>query len=118
MSAAMKIRVGDNEYVFDPDEVSNEEAMQIERTCACTFTQWADQVTAGSITALTALVWLLRRREQPSLKFTDVRFKLGDFDLHDESEETPSTQSAEAAASDAVDPTAGEEVTTQDEPST
>jgi hypothetical protein len=104
----IQIKIGDEEYFFDPVRVANDEAMLIERTCGCTFTQWQKQLEEGSVTALTALVWLLRRRNgQTSLKFTDVHFDLGDFDINTDE---PGTEEA--------NPTDGEEVTISEEPVT
>jgi hypothetical protein len=76
----MQLKVGDKVYDFDADHVSNTEAMAIELNCHCTFMQWTQNISAGSALALTALVWLVQRRENPGLKFQDVRFDIGDVE--------------------------------------
>jgi len=114
MATIMEITVGDKKYVFDPDRVRNDEAMAIEKACGCTFTQWINQVTEGSVTAFTALVWILQRRENPKTKFSDVCFEMGDFDVDIEAD----VEEDDAASVDAENPTRDEEASTREETDT
>jgi hypothetical protein len=118
---AMQLKVGDKVYDFDADHVSNTEAMAIELACHCTFMQWTQNVEAGSALALTALVWLVQRRENPGLKFQDVRFDIGDVEWvtpEDEddkpAEAKPSAEPVYSPPDDVVNPTSDEVPTAND----
>lgn len=69
------------EYSFDEGDISNREAMAIERTTGVTFGEFGKLLEQGSMLGLTALVWTVQRRTNPTLKFGDVDFKLGDVDV-------------------------------------
>jgi hypothetical protein len=107
--AEMIIQVGDKQYPFDPDEVDNYEAMAIEARVGGTFAGWIDAIMAGSATALTGLIWLLQWRENPKIKFQDVRFKVGEVEVIEEG--VPETGEDGTGDSDPVNPTPSEEVT-------
>jgi hypothetical protein len=74
----MKVDVDGKSYTFDVDRVLNVELMAIERAIGMTSLEWQDALNNGSMTAATALVWLLRKRhEDPTTKFDDVVFETG-----------------------------------------
>lgn len=87
------IKVGEEEFDFDFASPSNRDVMVIEKVTDLTYKEWAEKVQAGSITALTALVYMLKRRGNPKLRFDDVEFNLGEFGIEGEVEaedkETP-----------------------------
>src|SRR5487761_2381275 len=78
-----QVRIGTKEYEFDFSNPSNREAMAVERVFDGTFKQWAEAVRDGSITALTCLVYVLEKRDDPNVKFSDVEFNISDFDVVD-----------------------------------
>lgn len=80
----MKITVGDTVYEYDPNSLRNDEAMAIETALGVTFKQWSDQLSQGSIAALTALVWTVQKRDDPSLRFGDVKFAFAELQVEDE----------------------------------
>jgi hypothetical protein len=100
------IKIGEDEkYEFDFGNPGNREVMQIERVFDGTFKDWGTAVRDGSITALTCLVYVLRKRDNPGVRFDDVEFNVGDFDIEDPELEEP----ADGAGEDVVaDPQAGE----------
>ena len=112
-STGMTIVVGTERYSFDPDHVRNDEAMSIEKITGSTFAQWIDAVTEGSVTALTALIWLLQKRENSKIKFADVRFEMGDFDVewNGPDDENPVEDEDGTGDSDPANPTPSEAVT-------
>lgn len=74
----MKFKVDDVEHELDESTLTNREVMDIEAACGCTFGQWGDLLRANSMLATTALVWIALRRENPTLKFSDVEFKVAE----------------------------------------
>jgi hypothetical protein len=91
MATGVRFRVGDHIYDYEPGSMTNSEAMAIEKVMGKTFDQWMKDLTAGSMYATTALVWHLQRRENPGLRFDDVTFTLGDFDIVPDEETTSDT---------------------------
>ncbi len=85
----MKITVDGNTYDFEPDSLRNDEAMLIEKQCGVTFKQWGELLEQGSILAMTALVWIIQRRENSALEFDDVRFEFSSLDIEDEAVAVP-----------------------------
>lgn len=83
----MKISVDGEQYEFDPEKMLNTEAIAIERATGQTFQQWSKSAQAGSIEAVTALVWIVRKRQQPDLRFKDVEFVLASVDIEDDEDE-------------------------------
>lgn len=53
---------------------SNKCIMDIEQQLGMPFGKVAELLTQGSMTAITAAVWALLRRDNPDLKFEDVEF--------------------------------------------
>jgi len=77
--ASRTITVKGVDYTFDAADITNDEGMAIEKAVGTTFDQWNENLAAGSMLAMTALVWLLQRRDNPGLKIQDVHFKVGDL---------------------------------------
>ncbi len=79
----MKITVDGNVYDFEPDSMRNDEAILIEKQCGVTFKQWGELLQEGSIMAMTALVWIIQRRETSGLAFDDVRFQFSGLEVEE-----------------------------------
>jgi hypothetical protein len=86
------ITVGGDSYEFDFENPSNREVMAIERVSGQTLLEWLNALQAGSVTALTQIVWVCQKRTNPQLKLADVEFRVGDFtiDHGDTVEDEPS----------------------------
>ena len=83
-----RLVINGQDHEFDFANPSNKEVMQLERAFGGTFKEWSEAMGAGSILALTSLVYVVMRRTNPTLKFDDVEFSLGDgFEMHDDSPE-------------------------------
>ena len=80
----MRVTLEGKEYDFDTASIRNDEAIAIETALGCTFKQWSQQLQDFSVSALTALVWIIRRREEPGLRFGDVTFELGSLHIEDD----------------------------------
>lgn len=87
-----KIHIGTGEnrktYVLDRDSLMNTEAIAIEAATGRTLLDVFNGLPEVSMISITALVWILRRREEPGLRFEEVQFAISDLDLED-SEDTP-----------------------------
>lgn len=53
----------------------------IERVTGTFYPQWSESLLNGSASAARALLWVLLKRENPTLRFDDVVFAYDDFDL-------------------------------------
>lgn len=74
--AVARITVEGRTYVFDEDTADNTELMAIEDVTGLASIDLEDALNRGSMRAITALVWVLRRREEPALLFADVKFRV------------------------------------------
>ena len=62
----------DGETLHFNGKIKASEAMAIEAATGQTFEQWGNALSAGSITAMVGLVWLLKRRQNPTLKYLSL----------------------------------------------
>ena len=82
----MKIRINDWSCEYDPSKILNVEAIAAQKVTGLGWAEWLDALGKGDMTALTALVWVLRKRTEPELRFTDVSFPIGDVEYEDDDE--------------------------------
>lgn len=105
--ADVLIHIGKGEdrktYRFDENKLMNVEAMAMERVTGRGLTEILAGVQEGSLIALTAIIWVLRRREEPGLQFEDVQFRIMDLDTGDD-EEPEETVPKEAGPEDPAEP--------------
>lgn len=73
---------------FDPMKLMNAEAEVIERRTGMMYGDWSSQVTQGSMLALHGLLFVMLKREEPTLKWDEVQFNLSmvDFEVDDQEE--------------------------------
>jgi hypothetical protein len=84
------VRIGDDEeYEFDFANPNNREVMAIEKIFNGTWQEFGVAMRAGSITATTCFVYVLRRRTNNQVKFNDVSFNIKDFRIVDDDEPEP-----------------------------
>lgn len=79
---------------FRPEKLMNPEAEAIERLTKMTFGQWSDAVTEGSVLALHGLLYVLLKREIPTLKWDEVQFSMSEVDFELTDQETADTIAA------------------------
>ena len=79
----LKVSVNGATHEFDPESITNKEAMALERATGMTFGEWAEALKARSALAMTGMVWLIERRVLPQLKFSEVEFELAHVDVDD-----------------------------------
>jgi hypothetical protein len=76
------IIIGDKVYEnWGPDTVGMDEGEDVERVFGGTFQQLGVALAEGSVRARRVIVWILRRRDEPGLKYEDVKNVVGDFKL-------------------------------------
>lgn len=82
----MKFIARGTKYGLDEEKLTFAEARAVERACGMTFDKLRDQ---GGVTAMQAMVWVAMKREQPTLRFTDLDdMEFGEFEqLGDEPEQ-------------------------------
>lgn len=75
----IRVTLADETWEFSEDTADSSELVDLENATGWTTGEWQDAVNRGSMRGLVALVWMLRRRNQPSLALNDVRFRVGDL---------------------------------------
>ena len=101
----MQLNIGEESYPFDPDSLRNDEADALERALGYSFTEFGKKLRGGYTSAVTAYVWIMRRREDPKVRMSDVQFTLSDISIGYSDDEA---KAALAAQTDDEDGTAEE----------
>jgi hypothetical protein len=70
-------------------KIKAREAMDIESVSGMSFEQWGTALQAGSISALVGLIYMLKKRVNPTIKFSDVDFDLTDLEVPNVAGELP-----------------------------
>lgn len=82
-------------YLFDYGKVGMQEAIAVEQKTGLGLLELVTSLPSLSPTALVAVIWLLRKRDEPGLRFEDVDFNVEDIDIEevpgpkDDTSETP-----------------------------
>jgi len=101
----VQLNIGEESYPFDPDSLRNDEADALERALGYSFTEFGKKLRGGYTSAVTAYVWIMRRREDPKVRMSDVQFTLSDISIGYSDDEA---KAALAAQIDDEDGTADE----------
>jgi len=80
----MNITIAGVKYEFNSEKLMLSEARSIEKVCGCTFQEWSERLQAGSMEALAALVWIVQKRENPELRFSEVDFEIGSVEIDED----------------------------------
>ena len=75
-----RFKADGREFEFDTDRLLNVECIAIEKATRLTVDQWQAGLNSGSAVAITALVWVLRKRQEPTLRYEDVAFPMSSFE--------------------------------------
>lgn len=100
--SVLRLTVDDETYDFDPSDMTNREAKQVERFTGQRISHFQDrELVASDADNMTMLVWLARRRNgETELKLDDVEFRLSAVSIIDLDDPTDLP-----LPGDAVDPT-------------
>jgi hypothetical protein len=102
----LHITVDGTTYDYDDDKLLNTEAIAIQKVTGKPAAEWGKALGAGDVEAVTALVWLvLRRNGQADLKFSEVEFDLNSISVRSDDEDQ---QEEEGDGDDAGDPPVGD----------
>lgn len=93
------VKLGDERHVFDRATLMFTEVQEIERVTELSYAEWQQQLGRYSITAIAALLHVLRKRAGIPSDFKALQFAAADLEvvpLHDDdSEYTPEEATAE-----------------------
>jgi hypothetical protein len=84
------VKLGDESHVFDRARLMYTEVAEIERVTGLSYPEWLDQLREYRITAVAALLHVLRKREGQPSDFGSLQFNVTDLDvvpLHDDGRE-------------------------------
>jgi hypothetical protein len=95
------IKLGDERHVFDRAKLMFTEVQEIEKATGLSYAEWDQQLGRHSITAVAALLHILRIRDGQPSDFKTLQFAVADLDvvpLHDDDTEyTPDEATADLA---------------------
>lgn len=66
-------------WTYKPEDLPSSEAEAIEDALGGTFDQFGIKLLEGGMKARRALLWMLLRRTEPGLKFSNVEFRVGEL---------------------------------------
>jgi hypothetical protein len=93
-----------HEWEFKPDRLLTTEAEAIERVTGMTYAEFGEKLMNGGMTARRAMVWVLRKRNgEPTLKFREVDFPVGDVDIELDEQEKDKVRRAVLADTSMTD---------------
>lgn len=69
---------------FDPDNPAWDVAFATEKATGWPWAEFSQRLVQGSYIALRALVWTLRKRDEPRLELDSVQVTLAEIDIEDD----------------------------------
>lgn len=88
------------EWEFDLDNLTGDQLILLEDSLDLTFGEWSKLLDRGSLKAMLALCWLLRRESEPDLSWSDAKsVKIGALSVEKDDDEAP--KAPEPSSSDA-----------------
>lgn len=75
------------EWEFEPNKLMSPECIAIEKLTGLTFTEWAAAVKRGSVQCVHAYLWVMLKRENPTLTPKQVQFSLEEYDFEPSDDE-------------------------------
>lgn len=74
-------------WQYKSAELPSADAEALEEVVPPSFDEWQQQLLRGGAKARRALLWVLLRRDDPTLKFGDVEFRMGELEVEFDSDE-------------------------------
>jgi len=84
------VKLGDESHVFDRSRLMFTEVAEIEKVTGLAYLEWLDGLAQYKITAVAALLHILRQRDGQPSDFGSLQFNVADLDvvpLHDDGTE-------------------------------
>ena len=98
----LKVKLGDEEHIFDRSRLMYTEVAEIQKVTGLSYGEWERELARYSITAIGALVHVLRKREGQPSDFATMQFNAAELDVvpvrDDGTELTPAEITAELVA--------------------
>lgn len=99
MAKSILIHIGKGEdrktYTFDYGELLNTEAIAMEQVTGRGLLEIMKTLPKLSMISVTAVLWMLRLRDEPSLQFVDVQFKFTDLEVEEVLADAPAPEPAD-----------------------
>jgi len=93
------IKISDDEqWEFDFDNPSIQEARRIEHLADCTYLEWLGKARKMSAEALVILIYVLKKRTEKAVNIDNIEFGLMDFEVIPTAEELAAEEAAKAEA--------------------
>lgn len=67
-------------WEYKPQKMLNAEAAAIEKVTGWTYEEFGEKFMSGSVIAKQALLWVLRKRTEPTLRYNDVEFAVDELE--------------------------------------
>jgi len=86
----VKLKLGDEEHIFDRGRLMYSEVVEIQRVTELSYAEWERELGRFSITAVGALLHVLRKRADMPSDFATMQFNVADLavtPLHDDGTE-------------------------------
>jgi hypothetical protein len=86
----VKVKLGDEEHIFDHSRLMYSEVAEIEKVTGLSYAEWERELSRFSITAVGALVHVLRKRADVPSDFATMQFNAADLNvvpLHEDDSE-------------------------------
>lgn len=102
----LRFAIDGQKYEFDQGRVMNVEAIAIKRVTSehLGFVEWLKAVGDSDVEAITALVWIVRKRIEPELRFSEVEFNVMEFIESLEMDEEPDAEPDPTASTPTPEP--------------
>lgn len=98
-------------WEFEPGKIMSPEGEAIERHTGMLFDEWQEKVQQGSMAAIHALLYVLLKREKPTLKYDQVQFSFSEIDWdYSDAEAWDAIDAAEAIVAGGEELTPGQAV--------
>ena len=91
---------------YDPARLMSPEAEAIERHTGMTFGEFNVKCGQGSFTAIHGLLYVMLKREYPTLKYDEVQFCLDDIDFEPDDDDSEESDEPEGESVVEADPKA------------
>ncbi len=72
-------RIGDELYDMDPTVWPNADVSSVQRALGCGLSKFMERMEEMDVDAIQAMIWVLRRRQDPSLRLDGVSFTIREF---------------------------------------
>jgi hypothetical protein len=95
------VKLGDETHIFDRARLMYSEVAEIEKVTGLSYGEWERELARYSITAVAALLHILRKRDGKASDFASMQFNAADLDVvplkDDDTEMTPADIAADLA---------------------